>query len=123
MSEFVAQSANALRRRWKRVSGQELDFGRAAKLVNLTIKHLLCLSDITERERRKLKALLEVPLDSFTLQGIRTLCPELRIPSNASMGFVRTKHAYVRIQQHIRNLVSPEFAPLDYEMTAWDAAH
>lgn len=63
-----------------------IEFGRAAKMLNLSFKFALKLRTFSEDERNRLISFLHVPLDSFTLQGIRVLATEFRIPSNASMG-------------------------------------
>lgn len=67
--------------------------------------------------------LLDVPLDSYTLQGVRLLLPALQIPRNAAMNFVKDRAHYEAIQEAILGLCQPRFRPVDYEIAAWNLAH
>lgn len=62
-------------------------------------------------------------IDSFTLQGVRLVLPDLKIRSGASMGFITDPDQYKRVQDGIRDLCAPKFFPVHYEIAAWDAAH
>jgi hypothetical protein len=66
--------------------------------------------------------LLEVPLDSYTLVGIRRFCTSVKIPKNASMGFVQDRKQYSELQNAIVELCAP-FHPAHYEIAAWNASH
>jgi hypothetical protein len=98
-------------------------FERAAKLLGLSIKHLLWHAEISDDARTRLIPLLDVPLDRFTLQGIRLLVPAQRIPRGAAMRFVETEAQYRTIQDAIRGLCTNDVWPVHYEMAAWNAAH
>jgi hypothetical protein len=125
MREFVMKSAEALMRFWNRekIGRKPLDFGRAAKLVNLIVKHLLRLRYIPPAEKRRLQKLLDVALDSYTLRGIRRICDDPHIPSTATMGFVKDKKTYTKIQNKIRTVLEPQFYPIEYDLLAWNSAH
>lgn len=101
----------------------DIGFGRAIKLINLTVKHILKLPTIPLDERWRLLEKMDVPLDSYTLQGISKIAPELGIPRNAAMGFVKDKESYLVIQKKIRSLCEPKYWPVYYEMAAWNLAH
>ena len=51
--------------------------GPAAKMVNLTLKHLVLLDRLTTDERRALHEKLHVALDRFTLGPIAALAPQM----------------------------------------------
>jgi hypothetical protein len=125
MRDLFATTASRLEKHWLTcTSGKHsLGFGRAAKLLNLTMKHAMWLTELTSDEREALIPLLDVPLDSYTLQGIRMLLPELGIPPNASMSFVRDRGQYDAIQDGIVALCGPELRSVDYEVAAWNLAH
>jgi len=131
MRTWMVESARALESHWNRITGNEqpIGVGRAAKLLALTAKHLLWHASLSNQDRARLLSFLDVPLDKYTLQGIRLLLPEARIPRSASMGFVRTMEQYHSIQNGIRALASqlstPDapLSPIHYEVAAWNAAH
>jgi len=129
MHEFILKQAERLRKDWlKRTKregfdGYDIGIGRAAKLLNLLLKHLTLWSDLSDMERKRLKPLLEVPLDSYTLLGMRRLCTSTKIPKTASMGFVRRKEQYIKLQNAIFELCHPDYYPAHYEIAAWNASH
>jgi hypothetical protein len=127
MSEFVLKQAERLRKDWlKRTKregyGFDIGIGRAAKLLNLLLKHLTLSSQLSRKERKRLIPFLEVPLDKYTLLGIRRLCPLAKIPKTASMGFVQRKEQYTELQNQIFELCDP-YCPAHYEVAAWNASH
>lgn len=125
MRALIISAANDLSAHWH-VSTQgkrEIGFGRAAKLLNLSVKHMLWHDQIPRDQRHVLLHALDVPLDSFTLQGICRVLPELGIPRRASMGYVRDVEHYSQIQDAIRELCAPRFSPIYYEYAAWNLAH
>lgn len=125
LRRFVIKGAHALDNHWSEVTGSRnlIGFGRAAKLLNLSVKHIVCLAAVKEADRDRLIAYLDVPLDSYTLVGVRLLLPELAIPSNATMKFVRDEAHYVHIQDAITRLCAPECLPVQYEIASWNLPH
>lgn len=123
--EFVIKGAHELRYSWIEATRQQHDiqFGRAIKLLNLSVKFLLRLEALPLTRRKEMLHWLDVPLDSYTLQGVRIVAPELGIPPNASMGWVRDESQYLRIQKKIRELCQPDLLPVHYEIAAWNLAH
>jgi hypothetical protein len=127
MRGFVLKQAEGLRKDWlKRTKregyGFDIGIGRAAKLLNLLLKHLTLSSQLSQKERKRLIPLLEVPLDKYTLRGIRRLCPRAKIPKTASMGFVQHKEQYIDLQNAIFELCDPYY-PAHYEIAVWNASH
>jgi hypothetical protein len=123
--ELVIKGARELRDHWIEATRKQHDiqFGRAIKLLNLSVKFLLRLETLPLTRRKEMLHWLDVPLDSYTLQGIRVVAPELDIPPNASMGWVRDESQYLRIQEKIRELCQPDLWPVHYEVAAWNLAH
>ncbi len=100
-----------------------MGFGRAAKLLGLSVKHVLWHERLSHEQRKYLAESLDVPLDSYTLQGIRKALPELEVPSNATMNFVQSEAQYVRIQDAIRRMCPSDLIPLHYETVTWRLSH
>jgi hypothetical protein len=125
LQRLVMSGAKELSVSWLKQTEQRNDigFGRAIKLLNLTVKHALRLTTIPEKQSRKLREWLDVPLDSYTLQGIATIAPDLRIPANAAMGHVKDEAFYLAVQAKIRSLCAPKYWPIHYEIAAWNMAH
>lgn len=99
-----------------------LGFGRAAKMLNLSFKFALmhrCFSV----DRNRLVSYLHVPLDRYTLQGIRLLAVDFNIPANASMGWaaLNNEDTYNEIQNWVRKECSDIGCyPIHYEFALWD---
>ena len=125
MGRFVATAAQKLDKHWTRETKgrHNLGFGRAAKMLNLTIKYAMWLDAFTEDERNRLIPYLHVPLDRFTLRGVIQLLPGLKIPATALMGFVTERRQYERIQNEILELCNPDFYPIEYEFVVWNLTH
>jgi len=127
-SEFVKISANGLVEKFNYEAKESsfLRFGSAAKLLNLSFKHVLKHSGFTVEERDRLTGFLHVPLDSYTLQGIRKLALEFKIPANASMGWesLKNEKIYQEIQKWIKNQCEKiSCKPIHYEIAAWNLSH
>lgn len=127
MIDHVCVKADALDKAWHESTGGvdavRIGFGRAAKLLGLSLKHLLWHSNLTDRQREHLIPILSVPLDSYTLQGIRLVALELEIPANATMKFIRDAAHYRAVQLRIRELLPFGSHPIHYEIAAWNLAH
>lgn len=132
--EWLIESTNELCCEWhNRTGGNQavaMGFGRGIKLLNLSVKFSLRHSSLDGDLRKKLINWLEVPLDSYTLQGIRELSKQLfvdlGISRRASMGAIKTEAQYIAIQDEIRRLCSncgADRYPIHYEIMAWNLAH
>lgn len=121
---YVSNATNNLCREWLDLTKTEMGYGRGAKLVNLTLKKLACLSSLSEQQRSTLISLLHVPLDSYTLIGLRSVAPSLCIPRNATMRFIETPNQYAECQSVIRTITDKARVPLIYyDVLAWDMPH
>lgn len=125
MRALTIETAHDLSKHWNSETRgrSNLDFGRAAKMLNLSFKHLLVFNDFPMGDRQRLIDYLDVPLDSFTLQGVRLLLPDLGIPANATMKAVGDEQRYIAIQDAIRNLCGPSYSPVHYEFASWNKVH
>jgi len=123
-AQYIHDATNALCTEWRRVARSEMGYGRGAKLFNLVLKKFACLSSLTEKQRTTLVALQHIPLDSYTLVGIRAIAPQLAIPKGATMKFVETPAQYNEIQGIIRKIAKKAgVPPIYYDVLAWDMGH
>ncbi len=125
---------STLRKEWFERSGGRLDFGRAAKLVNLLARDIAESINPDTRKfyvsNRKVKKFLHVPFDSFSLRPLRKIIHHLAddkilpIPSNATMKYVGTKRQYIALQKAVRKLCKKaKKAPILYEHWSWARTH
>lgn len=84
--------------------GQEMPFGPLRKLPNLLMKEVVLWTGLNKSQRDRLLGYLHVPLDSYTLRGLRNCIAEPSIPKHANMGFVTNEAMYNRIQVTIREI-------------------
>jgi hypothetical protein len=83
-----------------------LDYGRAAKMINLTLKHCLLLADLPLATRQALGLKLHVALDRYTLAPVARLGPQFKLPAVPTMQSVQDRAHYLDIQEWIRCLCS-----------------
>lgn len=125
LRRHLVNGAYKLDAHWRTMTAgaAKMGFGVAAKLLGLSVKHLLWHEHLSHEQRKRLAASLDVPLDSYTLQGIRKALPELKVTSNATMNFVQSEAQYARIQDAIRRMCPSDLIPLHYETVAWRLSH
>ncbi len=122
--EYVRRFSERLRRAWRTQQGQVLAYGPSRKLPNLLLKHYARYERLSNGERTRLIEHLHVPLDSFTLIGIRNCVNEPRIPRNASMSYVQDEVVYNSIQAAIRDVAHRAEVPAIYfDVLAWNMGH
>ena len=122
---FVDSATNSLRRHWKAMMRYDIGYGRAAKLINLVMKVLPIYDDyhLSSSQRKRLIGFLHVPLDSYTIQGLRNVAA-FHIPVNASMRFIDSRKTYVEFQKLIRRTARKARVPaICYDILAWDLSH
>ena len=108
---------------WKCVAKKTLSCGGAVKLIDLLIQ-LVCKHDHKLKNKRVLLKYAHVPLDKYVLSAIRGCDIGVRIPSNPSMGNVKSYKDYMKIQGFIRDMTrasGTEPAILNY--LAWERTH
>jgi hypothetical protein len=101
-----------------------MGYGRGAKLFNLVLKKLGCLASLTKQQRRAFIGLQHVPLDSYTLVGLRAVATELSIPRSATMKYIETPGQYAAVQERIAAIAKKaQVPPIYYDILAWDVGH
>ena len=122
--QYVHEATNDLCLEWSRITGSDMGYGRGAKLFNLVLKKLACLCSLSEAQRSTLIGLQHIPLDSYTIIGLRTIFPYLAIPNNATMKFIETPEQYADFQRRIRTIAKKAGVPsIYYDVLAWDMGH
>lgn len=123
-AQYVHDATNNLCSEWQRVTNSDMGYGRGAKLFNLVLKKFACLSSLSENQRLTLIDLQHVPLDSYTIIGLRAIAPRLSIPKSATMRFVETPAQYAEFQAIIREIAKKaDVPPIYYDVLAWDMGH
>lgn len=123
-AQYVHDATNTLCAEWLRTTGSVMGYGRGAKLFNLVLKKQACLSSLSEERRTTLISLLHIPLDSYTIIGLRRIAPQLAIPKKPTMKFIETPEQYNKFQSVIRDIArKAEVPPIYYDVLAWDKAH
>ena len=122
---WLDQLVSDLRIRWKAKMNRDMPFGPSYKLPNLVMK-VVC-ERLAVSDRQRIMPFLHVPLDSYTLSGIRK-CVALpngrEIPKTATMKFIDNPATYASVQQQIRGLASRAGVPaIAYDHLAWDRGH
>ena len=120
----VHAATQALEAFWRGHASKEMGYGRGAKLLNLVLKKLACLGNLTDEQRPRLISLMHVPWDSYTIQGLRLVSPALSIPRNATMKFIVTPAQYRAFLAVIADIAAEAEVPtIYYDVLAWDMAH
>lgn len=123
-AQYVHDATNSLCSEWQRVTDSDMGYGRGAKLFNLVLKKFACLSSLSEDQRLTLIDLQHVPLDSYTIIGLRAIAPRLSIRKSATMRFVKTPAQYAEFQAIIREIANKAgVPPIYYDVLAWDMGH
>jgi hypothetical protein len=126
-ADYVHIATDELCTIWQKRMEAKLGYGRASKLLNLVFKGLACYSDIDDTFREKLIRWLHVPLDSYTIVGLKNLLSTPSIPSipaSATMKFVTNRDQYFDFQEYISFVAQKaKVPPIYYEILAWDSAH
>jgi hypothetical protein len=120
--QFILKSSETLRQHWVKKMNYDPGLGRMAKLLNLVFKVLPKTPEF--QSNIKLKTFLNVPLDSYSIQGLKLIVKDIKIPSNASMGFIEDKAVYLLLQEEIRRICKKaDVIPITYDLLTWDYAH
>jgi hypothetical protein len=88
------------------------------------LKKLACYRAITTEQRSLLISLLHVPLDSYTLIGLKNVAQQFNIPRNATMKYITTPDQYTAFQAVIAAIAQEaNVPPIYYDVLCWDRAH
>jgi hypothetical protein len=123
--KWLQKLVSSLNRRWKRQMNIRIPFGPSFKLPNLLMKSIC--QRLPSSHQKRIVRFLHVPLDSFTLVGVRN-CINLpggrRIAKSASMSSIKDKREYQALQEGIRVLAQRAgVPPIAYDYLAWDVSH
>jgi hypothetical protein len=122
--KWIKEFSGRLSRTWRKQMGTSMPYGPGRKLPNLLLKHFALWAKLDDVQRDNLLNYLHVPLDNFTLVGIRNCIEDYKIPKNATMRFVDGETMYDQIQQAIRNVAqSAEVPAIFFDVLAWDVSH
>ncbi|MGH2522545.1 MAG: hypothetical protein ACRDH2_08580 [Anaerolineales bacterium] len=109
---------------WRKQMGIIMPYGPSRKLPNLLLKCFVLWNGLNNKQRNNLIGYLHVPLDSFTLVGIRNCISDPQIPATATMRFVAGETMYNQIQKAIRDITSRVEVPAIYfDILAWNMSH
>jgi hypothetical protein len=123
-SKYIDQATLSLCDKWRELTNSEMGYGRGAKLFNLVLKKFACLQSLSSEQKNKLISLQHIPLDSYTIIGLRLIAPELSIPKNATMKFIETHEQYILFQEKITAIANKaNVPPIYYDILAWDMGH
>lgn len=123
-SEYVHKASKELCNHWRIIQRSEMGYGRAAKLFNLVLKKLACYEKINNEYRAIFIGLLNVPLDRYTIVGLKDIEPSLRISKNETMHFITNRDEYIKMQNIISVIAKKAGVPaIYYDILAWDMAH
>jgi hypothetical protein len=122
--KWLKHFSNRLNHAWQRRMGQAMPFGPMRKLPNLLLKEIALWTGLSDGERDKLIKWLHVPLDKYTLVGIRRCIDKPEIPRSATMKFVTDETMYNRLQVAIRRIARRAGVPAIYfDNLAWNSKH
>ena len=121
---WLRQFSDKLNDTWQKRMGQAMPFGPRRKLPNLLMKEVVLWTGLSNGQRTNLIQWLHVPLDSYTLVGIRKCIENPKIPKRATMGFVASETVYDQIQNSIRDIAGQAEVPAIYfDNLAWNSKH
>ncbi|MBI2831666.1 MAG: hypothetical protein HYX79_05365 [Chloroflexi bacterium] len=122
--EWVRKFSGRLSHTWQKRMGYAMPYGPGRKLPNLLLKTFILWNELTDVQRSKLLYYLHIPLDSYTLVGIRNCVSDLKILKTATMKFVKDETTYNHIQYAIRELAHKAGVPAIYfDVLAWNMRH
>lgn len=122
--EWLREFSCAFRRMWQERTGTLIPYGPSRKLPDLLLKHSVWWTGLHDAHRTRLMDFLHVPLDSFTLVGIRNCITDPEIPPTARMNFVVGTTMYNQIQAAIRAVTDQAHVPAIYfDVLAWNMRH
>jgi hypothetical protein len=103
------------------------NYGRARKLVDLFMKHMLLVDGLDLGVRKRLRYLVHVPLDQYTLKhlsGVSKQGKGISLPPSLRTMGTASSHNYLPLQDLIRDAAdAANVAPIDFDIYAWNAEH
>ena len=121
--DWAFHLARQLVRCWGKELDSKLEFTRAMKLVNLLAKALCTVSPAWPTLSHKIAPSIDVALDQYSLRPLACVEGFGRL-RNASMGDIKDKDEYERIQNKIAELCKRAGKPpVAYDFLMWDTTH
>lgn len=129
---WIRNLGRSFARHWEDKMGSEyaLSYGPSRKLPNLLMKTFILWEELDDAIRTRLMCYIHIPLDSFSLVGMRCCIKEFptrlksSIPASATMSFVYDDQIYSEIQQIIREITARAgVPPIYFDVLAWNKAH
>ena len=122
--DWVKRFCGRLYQAWQERMGKRMEYGPGRKLPNLLLKEFMLWSGLNEQRRQELIGFLHVPLDKYTLVGIRNCITDPEIPKTATMKSVTGETMYDQLQSAIRQIASMAGVPSIYfDVLAWNMSH
>ena len=122
--EWLGEFSGRFSHIWQNQMGDYIPYGPSRKLPNLLLKQFVKWDELSSIQRINLLNYLHVPLDSYTLVGIRNCVSDPEIPKTPTMKFVQNEMMYNQIQKAIRDIAYKARVPAIYfDILAWDKAH
>lgn len=121
---WTRSQSRKLRDHWNKTSTLRIKYSQRSKLLDLLMKEVLRWNDLDPSVRKKLQKWAHVPLDSYLLRAIRECVDNPTIPHNASMGFVKDRRRYVKLQKAASGIAKR--AGVDricLDFLAWNVRH
>jgi len=120
-ANYVHKETLSLCKEWQKSMCSDMGYGRGAKLFNLVLKKFACWKELTETQKNTLISLQHVPLDKYTIVGLRLVAPDLSIPKNATMSYIKGREDYKEFQNIISKIAEKAGVPaIYYDILAWD---
>ena len=122
--KWLSKFCHSFSEEWQRQMGNTIPFGSRKKLPNLLLKRFVRWEGLSRAQRDNLLKYLHIPLDRYTLMGMRNCVSDITIPKNATMNFVQDEDMYNRIQRAVRDIAHKAEVPAIYfDNLAWDKSH
>jgi hypothetical protein len=122
--DWTKRFCGRLYQTWQERMGKRMEYGPGRKLPNLLLKEFMLWSGLNDDRRHDLIGFLHVPLDRYTLVGIRNCVTDPKITMTATMKSVSGETMYDQLQSAIRQIASTAGVPSIYfDVLAWNMSH
>jgi len=110
---------------WRKRLRYSLELPRALKLVNLLAKGLCAVSPLWPKKYKDIAPNIDIPLDKFSLRPLACIKSLTYLKLHkASMGSIKTRKDYTKVQNIIRELCKRAYVPpIAYDYLTWNATH
>ena len=106
---------------WTKIDGGKPEFYQYNKLIDLMFKFLPCWSELDKKTKDWIFVNTNVPLDTFSLNKLSELNPELKLRKNISMNFIDGSN-YKKMQSEIKSICE-DIPVIVFDLLAWNDNH